>query len=96
MVVRFGDLGKTGFGSREADGYIIADETRSDPFLGSDFIIDNIGKIIELDQGAFRYMSPKFTDSGDDVIVTLIAIQTALRKVVELFAGPLYGCSTLD
>jgi hypothetical protein len=96
MVVRFGDLGETGLGSREVDGYMIADETRSDPFLGSDFIINNIGKVIELPPSACRYISPKFTDSGDDVIVTLINIQSALRKVVELFAEPLYACSASD
>jgi hypothetical protein len=89
LVVRLSDIGEIDLFSHKVDGYMIVDETRADPFFGSD-IIDNIGKIIELNPNTIRYTSPKFVDSGDDVIATLINIQTALRKVVDLFSDPLY------
>jgi hypothetical protein len=41
-VVRFGDISELAVTEEKCDGYLVADETRSDPFLGSDYIITQI------------------------------------------------------
>lgn len=90
LVVRHGE---TATKSDGCEGYLVADETRQDPFLGGDYVLGNIGKIIEVNPKAFRYLSFKFAETGDDVIVTLMTIQWAVEGVVDRFTEPLYGRS---
>jgi hypothetical protein len=88
-VIRLGDpVAPTS--PEECDGFLIADETRSDPFLGSDFVLGNIGRIIELDPNLMTYRAFKFSGSGDDAIVMLLNIQNAVTKVLERFVPALY------
>ncbi|QXE86901.1 hypothetical protein KP003_00385 [Geomonas nitrogeniifigens] len=89
-VIRFDDIGKEKLIKDLCDGYLIADETKVDEFLGSDYILNNIGNIIELNPASVRYISFKFDDSDQDVIATLINIQTAISDVLERFTEPLY------
>ena len=93
MVIRLGDIKPMPSIEGIYDGFLVADETRSDPFLGSDYIIGNIGKVIELDPASFRYTSFKFANSGEDIIVALMNVQSTVTEVVERFAEPLYGQS---
>jgi hypothetical protein len=95
-VVRFSDIEQGNFRVEGVNGYITVDETREDPFLGSDFMLANIGQVIEVSPEAMLFKSPKFADSGDDVITTLVNIQRALRKVVNMFAEPVYGYPAID
>jgi hypothetical protein len=90
-VIRFSDIGANGLAQDNCDGYLIADETREDPFLSSDYILENIGKVVELNPAFLRYKSFQFTDSGHDVIATLINLHRAVSSVLARFMEPLYN-----
>ena len=95
-VVRFDDTGKWDPKQDNCDGYLIADETGKDSFLGSNYILQNIGKVIELDPSMFNFISFKFTDSGDDVIAALITLHNTVSKVIDIFIEPLYKKYAID
>lgn len=95
-VISLYDTGKSNLKQDNCDGYIIADETGVDPFLSSDYILQNIGKVIELNSNMFRYISFKFTDSNDDVIAILITLHSTISRVINIFVEPLYKKYALD
>lgn len=89
-VIRFDDIGEQKLGKDICDGFLIVDETKTDPFLGSDYILTNIGNIVEINPESLRYTSFKFDDTNHDVIAILINIQGAISNVLEHFVDPLY------
>jgi hypothetical protein len=76
---------------KDCDGIMYADETRADPFLGSDYILGSIGRIITIDPSVLNYTAFKFSDSGGDVIATLINVQSSVEKAVSYFEVTLYA-----
>jgi hypothetical protein len=76
---------------KDFDGFLYADETRADPFLGSDYVLGNIGKVIVIDPSRLHYTAFKFCESGEDVIATLTNIQDAVEKVLICFEATLYA-----
>jgi hypothetical protein len=89
-VIKFEDAGKISQSKDNCYGYLVADETGNDPFLGSEYILGNIGNIIEINPDKFTYQSYSFLDSDDDVIATLMNLQSSVSNIVEFFIEPLY------
>lgn len=89
-VVRPSECKTTEFNSKEFDGLIIADETGEDEFLGSKFILENLGNVIELKGQNPDYITFEFAETGLNVIATLINLYNTVSDIIQCFESPLY------